>query len=34
MVLAANQVGIDNFTFTPPVLTVKPGHQGHLDQQR
>jgi plastocyanin len=25
LVLAANQVGIDNFSFTPPVLTVKPG---------
>ncbi len=25
LVLGANQVGIDNFSFTPPVLTVKPG---------
>jgi len=25
LVLAANQVGIDNFSFTPPVLTVKAG---------
>src|ERR1041385_3875706 len=23
--LAANEIGIDNFNFTPPVLTVKPG---------
>src|SRR5262249_49073837 len=25
--LAANQIGIDNFNFTPPTLTVKPGTQ-------
>lgn len=25
LVLGANQIGIDNFSFTPPVLTVKPG---------
>jgi plastocyanin len=25
LTLAANEIGIDNFAFTPPVLTVKPG---------
>ena len=30
---AAAAVQIDNFTFKAPVVTVKPGHDGHLDQR-
>ena len=32
--LGPNEIGIDNFSFTPPVLDREGGHDGHVDQQR